>query len=423
MTAFCIFLSVPALLIGLSITAIAVELDIKPNHADGIYEPGQTVVWTVSAKGQLPSHMPYTVKTGGTVVTTSGTLAFIDGRAEVSASRTDAGTLLLSISHDGATSYGGAAYDWTKIPVSAPAPEDFDAFWTAKLAELANVPCDPRLEAVESGTPGVKLWKITMDNIRGSRIHGYLARPEGEAPCPAMLAVQWAGVYPLDKSWSVASAKSGWMVLNILAHDLPVDASKEFYAQQNGGDLKNYPHIGADDRDSSYFLRMYLACYRGADYLTQRVDWNHKVLLAQGGSQGALQSIVTAGLHPAVTVITANIPAGCDHTAADLKRAPGWPVLINTWYGKDQAKLRSTSRYFDAVNFARRIRCPVLVGMGLIDVTCPPDGVFAMYNQISTPKRLVIMPSAGHMGPHGAYYTAMGTWWAAAKDGKPLPMD
>jgi cephalosporin-C deacetylase-like acetyl esterase len=418
----CPALRLIPLLCAAAATVSAVELSIAPDRADGVYQPGQTVTWTVTAKGQAPASLPYTVKSGGAAVTASGAITFSGDSATVSASRSDAGTLLLTIPHDGRNSYGGAACDWSRIPASAPEPEDFDAFWQAKIAELAAVPADPRLEEVASGTPGVKLWTITMGNIRGSSIRGYFARPDGEAPCPAMLAVQWAGVYPLDKGWSVSSAKDGWMVLNISAHDLPIAENADFYKKAAEGALKNYPQIGAEDRETAYFLRMFLACHRGAEYLVKRPDWNRATLLAQGGSQGGLQAMVAAALHPAVTVVTANIPAGCDHTGADIGRAPGWPKLVNTWSNQDPARLRSASRYFDAVNFAARVRCPVLVGMGLIDTTCPPDGVFALFNRIAAPKRLVIMPLADHMSGHGDYYAAMGAWWSAAKAGKPLPM-
>ena len=410
------------LTLGFAIAAPAVELTIAADHATGVYEPGQAVTWTVTAKDAVPADLKYTVKSGGATQIAEGKLAFTDGKATVSATLDGPGTLLLGVPHDNKNSFGGAAYAWEKIPVSAPEPADFDEFWQAKLKELAAVPVDAVLEKAESGVPGVTLQKITMGNIRGSKIHGYLARPDGDKPCPAMLAVQYAGVYALNKAWSVDHAKNGWMVLNIIAHDLPVDETPEFYKKQADGPLKEYFRIGSDDRDTAYFLRMYLSCYRGADYLAHRADWNKKSLMVQGGSQGGLQTIVTAGLYPGITCATANVPAGCDHTGADLKRAPGWPGLINKWSGKDEAKLRTASMYYDVVNFARRVKCPILVGMGLIDTTCPPAGVFAMYNQITAPKRILIMPASDHMGPHNAYYGLIWSWWNAAKEGKEPPL-
>jgi len=60
--------------------------------------------------------------------------------------------------------------------------------------------------------------------------------------------------------------------------------------------------------------------------------------------------------------------------------------------------------------------------MGLIDTTCPAPGVFAAYNQITAPKRIIIMPTADHMGDHKAYYSALWGWWNSAKEGKAPPL-
>ena len=97
---------------------------------------------------------------------------------------------------------------------SAARPADFDAFWTGKLDELA-VPAEPVLESVPSGIPEVDYWKITMNNIRGTKIRGQLARPAASTTqpassprkYPALLIVQWAGVYPLAPVWVTDRAK------------------------------------------------------------------------------------------------------------------------------------------------------------------------------------------------------------------------
>jgi cephalosporin-C deacetylase len=55
-----------------------------------------------------------------------------------------------------------------------------------------------------------------------------------------------------------------------------------------------------------------------------------------------------------------------------------------------------TARYFDAVNFAPRIRAQSLVAPGFIDTTSPPFGVFATFNQIEAPKEAVPMRDSDH---------------------------
>jgi cephalosporin-C deacetylase-like acetyl esterase len=211
--------------------------------------------------------------------------------------------------------------------------------------------------------------------------------------------------------------------MNILAHDLPIDEPRAFYEQQSREALRHYPAIGNDDREKSYFLRMLLGCYQAAEYLSSREDFNG-ILVVVGNSQGGMQALATAALHPKVTAVMINVPAGCDHTAPAIGRQPGWP---RWWYavdGKDADQVRQTSRYFDLVNFAGRVKCPVLIGGGLIDTTCPPSSVYAAYNQVTGPKEIVPLVGAGHgniNNSHSPYYKRSGAWLTELKAGREVP--
>ena len=218
---------------------------------------------------------------------------------------------------------------------------------------------------------------------------------------------------------AVDRAAEGWLTLNINAHDLPIDEPEQFYKDQSAGPLKDYPSIGNGDRETSYFLRMYLSCYRGADYLTTRPDWDGKTLVVTGGSQGGLQSIVTGAIFPKTTAIVACVPAGCDNSSLDVGRAPGWPMW--PWWGKDEAakaKIKATAPYFDVIHFATNVKCPALIGIGGIDTVCPSPGVYAAVNQMKGPVEVVFMPAADHMGKHDAYYARSGPWMNDLKQGK-----
>jgi cephalosporin-C deacetylase-like acetyl esterase len=56
-----------------------------------------------------------------------------------------------------------------------------------------------------------------------------------------------------------------------------------------------------------------------------------------------------------------------------------------------------TARYFDVVNFARRVRVQALVGTGFGDLVCPASGVYAAYNALAGPKRMVLDPLCDHV--------------------------
>lgn len=408
------------------------QMTVAPDRADGIYQVGDTVHWTVTWTNENPAPAArYTLKSGGYTNVGNGDLHFDDNAAKIETTFSAPGTMLVQV--DWQTddkpkhAVGGAVAAPNEIKPAAPPPDDFNAFWQTKVKELSQIPANAVLKFDDSGKTNVDYWKITMDGYNNTHIQGQLARPEKGQEFPALLIVQWAGVYALQKNWVTDRARDGWLALDIEAHDLPIDKPESFYKDQFAGPLKNYWSIGNDNRETSYYLRMYLSAYQALEYLKSRPDWNHKTLVVMGDSQGGMQTIMLAGLHPDdLTAALALVPAGGDMLAPEVGRAPGWPAWYFNIDGKDPAKVHEASRYFDIANFAPHIKCPVLVGLGLRDEVCPPSSVLAAVNQIKSRKEVVILPKSGHQDEHGTQepynQRRWSVWLPALRDGRPLPV-
>jgi cephalosporin-C deacetylase-like acetyl esterase len=137
---------------------------------------------------------------------------------------------------------------------------------------------------------------------------------------------------------------------------------------------------------------MYLRDSRVLDYLLTRPDWDGKTIVLTGGSMGGQQSLVLAGLRPEkITAALVCVPAGAD-TNGDLhgRKAgyPNWP--------SDEPEVMKTALYFDTANFTSRIKAPVMAGMGFIDTTAPPAGVWTALNQIPVAKEPLPMIESEH---------------------------
>ncbi len=388
----------------------AAPIHIAPDNPSGVYKVNDTVVWTI-LRDLSVKEVNYNVKRGGQTSVESGRLEFVGNQATLQTPFNAPGALLLEVSWTDADgeeqrALGGAVASPSDILMSLPPPEDFNEFWESKIEQLQSIPPNPKLHKVEleTGENRINYWKIRMNHVGGSQIRGQIARPDEERPYPALLIPQWAGVYPLQKEWITSFADQGWLVLNILAHDLPIDEEESYYETLKAGPLGDYYSIGNTDRETYYFLRMYLSCYRAAEYLTRRPDWDGQTLVVMGGSQGGQQALVTAGLHPKVTAALANVPAGCDLTGEEVGRQNGFPTYFWNPGILDSPAVRKTARYFDVGNFTSNIQCPVLVGIGLLDEVCSPEGIFAAINGIPDQSRVeqVIMPQAPHGNVDGA---------------------
>ena len=353
------------------------QMVVTVDKPTGVYQPGETVHWTVTWQGKAnPPAARYVVKSGGLTKVREDALSFTNNASGFETKAGSPGTVLVEVKwppeNKTNRAVGGIVIAPDQIAPSAPPPRDFEAFWKAGLKELKKVPENPILEKEPTKTSGVNYWKITLDNIRGTHIHGQIARPDKGEKFPALLILQWAGVYGLKPNWVTDRAAEGWLALDIEPHDLPIDEPASFYKKQSDGPLKKYWVIGNDDQNKSYYLRMYLSCYRAVEYLKKRPDWNGKTLVVMGDSQGGQQTLMIAGLHPKnLTAALALVPAGGDMLAPKAGRAPGFPQWYYCTEDKDAAKVHEASRYYDVANFARHIKCPVLVGLGLCDERVP----------------------------------------------------
>jgi cephalosporin-C deacetylase-like acetyl esterase/lysophospholipase L1-like esterase len=288
----------------------------------------------------------------------------------------------------------GAAVAPEKIQPSIPAPADFDAFWKAKIAALRKVPMKAALTEKPSDKDGVDFGILRMDHLDGKHIWGQVAKPHDatkKKKYPGLIILQWASPpYPLQKAWVTDRAAEGWLAVNVEPHDVMPDQPQSYY-DALPDELKHYNTIETRNRDKNYFLYMYLGDIRAVDYLASRHDWDGKTLVVMGTSMGGQQSLCTAGLHPKITHMLINVPAGADANGTAHGRKIGYP----NW-DVDDPKVLETAQYFDTVNCAARIKVPSLVAMGFIDTVTPPVGIWAAYNQIQGPKLAAPMVNSPH---------------------------
>lgn len=416
----------------------AQQLVATPYDKTGIYTLGKTVGWTVAlAEGQQASTgaYSYVVKANGGPTIKTGTLDLAKGPATIETSMPSPGMVRVEIRPpSGATQrFGnvntggngvvvlGAAVDPANIKPVIERPADFDDFWKSKLALLDRVPMNAVITTKESGREGVDYATFKLDNVGGAHVYGQIAKPAREGKFPAIIIYQWASApYPLQKSWVTDRAAEGWLAINVEPHDVPPDMPREYYDALPQM-IKEYAKINNTDRDHNYFLQMYLGDYRAIEYLATRPDWDGRTLVANGTSMGGQQSLVMAGLNPRVTAVVVNVPAGGDANGAQHGRQPGYP----NW-DVSNPRVAETARYFDVVNFAPRIKAPVMAAMGFIDEVTPSIGIWTILNQIPGVKEPVPMIDSPHnhqatpaqLAPYNA---RSAEWLNALRRGEQVP--
>ncbi len=285
-------------------------------------------------------------------------------------------------------------FDPLKIEPTVKMPDDFDEFWGAALAENAKLPMDAIVTyRPEFSTSTVDVYLVNMQNYsRNKRLYGWLCKPKKSGKYPVLFHPPGAGVKHIDP-WTFF-ADQGFISLAIEIHGINPEHSKTEYKEISRA-VGDYAEQNLDDKDNYYYKSAYVGCVRAIDYLTSLPEWDGVNVLVTGGSQGGALSIVTAGLDKRVTALAAYYPALTDQEGYLHNRAGSWPHMFRKVVNNTPQKIE-TMKYYDVVNFAKKITAPGFYSFGYNDNTCPPTTSYSAYNVIDAPKTLEITPITGH---------------------------
>ena len=393
-----------------------------PDHADWLYKTGEKAKVEVSfCKYGMPQNVEVNYEIGQDMLpaSSSGKVMLKNGRATI-----DMGTmkkpgfldLRLKAVVDEKTyeHHVKVGFSPEQLKPYTKNPADFVAFWQKNLEEARKevkteklkVKCE-KVDKYSTDEFDCYLLKLKIDSRHS--IYGYLTKPKKAGKYPVVLCPPGAGIKTIKEPMrNTYYAKNGFIRLEMEIHGLnPEMTDEQFKEITSAFDYENgYLTNGLDNKDNYYMKHVYVACVRAIDYLTSLEEWDGKNVFVQGGSQGGALSLITAGLDPRVTACVANHPALSDMAGYLDGRAGGYPHFnrLNNMLTPEKVE---TMAYYDVVNFARRITCPVYLTWGFNDNVCPPTTSYIVWNLITAPKESLITPINEHWTTTDTNYNQM----------------
>jgi cephalosporin-C deacetylase len=295
--------------------------------------------------------------------------------------------------------------DLEAFTTSVTCPDDFDEFWGGILAQLGQEP----LEASATHDPlrsneDVKVYQASYRSLDGLEIFGWYSVPTmGEGPFPAILVLPGYKSEPaLRRDWG----RKGVAVLSVAVRGkLPSSA------QFNPG----YPGLltyGIDSRETYSYRGVISDCSRGVDFLLSRSEIDSDQIFCCGSSQGGGLTLATAGIRSEIKGGVSGYPFLCCYPES-MQMFRSYPYDELSCYVRAhperESQMLATLRYFDGVNFATRIKCPMVVGIALEDEVCPPETSYAAYDRLAGERELWLFPESGHGNAHD--YPKQETAW------------
>ena len=264
---------------------------------------------------------------------------------------------------------------------------DFQNFWDESRARLKKV--DPQYRLIhqpELSKGELNVYEVSMRSYGNIRVRGWYEVPKSKGPHPVILRVPGYG----GNMKPIARFKD--MVVfsfNPRGHGNSQEDIK--------GKPSNYWIRGLDEKEGYYYQGAYLNCVRAVDFLCSRKEVDPERIAVAGGSQGGGLSLSTAALDSRIHLCAPHIPFLANW---DLYfKTSHWPEMDKWIEAKESRTWQSTLKtmsYFDTMNMAPWIECPVFMGVGLQDAICPPVTCFAVYNRVKGKKEYLVYPLAKH---------------------------
>jgi len=287
--------------------------------------------------------------------------------------------------------------------VSAPdAQPDFQEFWDKARAELAAVPMRPIVTELKDRVGEKKAYIAQVRGLEGDLVQIDYAVPTKPGKYPVHIVNMGYSCKP----WDLDLNDNGWIDVIVSSRGQGRnDATNRF------GD---WVRFGLQNPQSYYYRGAYLDCTRAIDFLFTLPEVDQQNIFLEGGSQGGAYSMAAAALDHRVTAIACYITFMSDFP--DYFKIAEWPYSAirekQQELGMSDEDLYKNLSYFDIKNLAQWIECPVYLGMGLQDITCPPHTNISGYNLVNAPKEYHFYRNYGHHVDYDHWTPKMMEWYS-----------
>jgi len=280
-----------------------------------------------------------------------------------------------------------------EIRSAYPEPADFDQFWNTTKAELAAIKPDFKMELLPDSMQKTsrRAYRIEMRSIDSIIIKGYLTVPKRKGKFPVLLGlpgyqVSVAPLFGVDDDLAI-------LTLDVRGQGMSrgkINTIRDMFIAYHIEDKERYVMRG-----------VIMDCLRAVDFIYSRPEFDHDKIIVSGGSMGGFLAIAASALDDRIKLCSSQNPI-----MSDIRNLPGevdWPIndletYVKTQPGLSFDKILNNLDYYDTKNFATRVKCQTLLGIGLLDNLVPPNNAYVVYNNLVNAKKrhIIVFKDLAH---------------------------
>lgn len=281
-------------------------------------------------------------------------------------------------------------YAVENVKTKSTAKADFSTFWERTRNQLGLIPLQSEIDLIDSLSQYDRnvfsAQLLSFDNIY---VYGWYSLPKRWGKYPALLIVQNEKA-SLEYENQLAFDDFAVLTLNIRGHG----KSRE---EINPG-FPGHMSWNIHDKEKYIYRGAVMDCIRALDFLCEQIQVDTSRLGIVGESLGGGLALATAALDSRINLVVADAPLLAAFPVATRIVSYSYSEIIQyiVEHPTEKNQVFDTLSYYDLINLAPKIQCPVFLSIGLQDKISPPRTIFLVYNRISSPKKYHIRPRAGH---------------------------
>lgn len=292
---------------------------------------------------------------------------------------------------------------------SSPCPKDFDQYWADALKEAEALDYNEEFIKKEFPSKFADMYELRYTGTKGARIYAKVCMPKQiDGKIPAVL--MFHGLSGSSDEWGdlLKYASQGYLVAFM---DVRGQGGKSEDVGGVLGTTYTMPFMRGIDGDKHDLLMrdVFLDTVILAKIIMGLAYVDENRIAVKGGSQGGALSVACASLVPQIKKCGIFYPYLCDYGYAATHEVKGLAYEGLNYYFRcfdptheHTGELLEKLGYIDIQNLAKWMKAELLMFTGLLDASCPPITQFAMYNKVSSPKKVIFYPEYGHEGMKGA---------------------
>lgn len=272
--------------------------------------------------------------------------------------------------------------------------DDFKAFWDKAVSDVKKIPLNMSLKQKADDADRFDSFVLVFKSFMKTQISGELLLPKHTDNPHAVIVIHDYNCKP-EINEELLDDKLAYFFILLRGHSILYEANEA----TEGSESPDYLIENILDKETYYLKALYLDVLRSVDALrlTDRLNCSRISIIGKG--LGAAAGLFTAVNSDRVAALALHTPSFC-YLSLNQNESDGFSAKeINKYIALDKInrkKIKQNLSYFDAMNFADMVRCPVLATVGMKDTVSPPSCVFALFNHLLCEKTIEVYPDEGN---------------------------